>query len=79
LTRAYDSYHQCLEKRRELGDRAGEGWALQRLSELSRRAGAGERADAFTAAALAIAREIRDPELQALCRATSPDNTDDAC
>jgi hypothetical protein len=48
-------------------DRAGEGWALHRLAELSVEAEAPERAEAFAAAALTIAQEIHDTELEALC------------
>ena len=69
LTRAYDWYDQCLEKRRAANDRAGEGWALHRLAELSVEAEAPERAEAFAAEALTIAREIHDTELEALCGA----------
>jgi len=67
LTRAYDWYDQCLEKRRKANDRAGEGWALHRLAELSVEAEAPERAEAFAAEALTIAREVHDAELEALC------------
>lgn len=70
--RAYDWYQRCLEKRREAGDRAGEGWALHRLAELSRDAGASERWSAFASAALTIAREVEDAELESLCSRTKP-------
>jgi tetratricopeptide (TPR) repeat protein len=64
LTRAYDWYQQCAEKRADAGDRPGEGWALLRLSELSREAGAEERARALAGEALSIAREVGDGELE---------------
>jgi len=67
LTRAYDWYHQCLERRRVAEDRAGEGWALLRLSELSVEADAPERALSFQEDARAIAREVEDTELESLC------------
>jgi len=67
LTRAYDWFQQCLEKRRDAGDRPGEGWALHRLAELANEAGTPDRASALAAAALVIARETRDMELEALC------------
>lgn len=67
LTRAYDWYHQCLERRRVAQDRAGEGWALHRLSELSAEADAPERAEAYRAEAREIAREVQDTELESLC------------
>ena len=67
LTQAYEWYQQCLDKRRVAEDRAGEGWALHRLAELSVEAEAPERAEAFAAAALTIAQEIHDTELEALC------------
>ena len=68
LTRAYDWYQQCLEKRRDAVDRAGEGWALHRLAELAEEAGTPDRASALAAAALTIAKEIEDVELEALCK-----------
>jgi serine/threonine protein kinase/tetratricopeptide (TPR) repeat protein len=67
LTRAYDWYHQCLERRRVASDRGGEGWALRRLSELSIAADAADRAEEFAREALAIAREVGDEELELLC------------
>jgi tetratricopeptide (TPR) repeat protein len=70
LTQAYDWYQQCLEKRRVAGDRAGEGWALYRLAELSTEADASSRAGEFAAEALTIAQEIEDTELETLCRQT---------
>jgi serine/threonine protein kinase/tetratricopeptide (TPR) repeat protein len=66
LAESSDWYQRCVEQRRKLGDRAGEGWALQRLSEVSREAGQKQQADAFSAAALAIGREIGDKELESL-------------
>ena len=69
-------YQHCVERRREFGDRAGEGWALQRLSEVSREAGEQQKADAFSIAALAIGREIGDKELESLAsKLQSPDYT----
>lgn len=57
-------------------DRAGEGWALQRLSEVSREAGERQKADAYSAAAMAIGREIGDKELESLAsKLQSPDHT----
>ena len=53
-------------------DRAGEGWALHRLAELSVEGQAPERAEAFAAAALTIAREIQDTELEARCAPVDP-------
>jgi len=68
-------YQKCVERRRALGDRAGEGWALQRLSEVSKLEGEQQKADAFSAAALAIGREIGDQALESLARELqSPDN-----
>jgi tetratricopeptide (TPR) repeat protein len=68
-------YQQCVERRRELGDRAGEGWALLRLSEVSQEDGGQQRADAFAAAALAIGREICDKNLELLAtKLQSADN-----
>ncbi|MFV2007905.1 MAG: serine/threonine-protein kinase PknK, partial [Longimicrobiales bacterium] len=46
FTQAYDWYQQCLDKRRAAEDRAGEGWALHRLAELSLEAETPERAEA---------------------------------
>jgi tetratricopeptide (TPR) repeat protein len=66
LTGAGSWYQQCVERRRERGDRAGEGWALQRLSEVAHDAGEGEKAQAFSAAALAIGRETGDKDLEML-------------
>jgi tetratricopeptide (TPR) repeat protein len=66
LTGSGSWYRQCVERRRELGDRAGEGWALQRLSEVSHDAGEGEKAQAFSVAALAIGRETGDKDLETL-------------
>ena len=66
LTDSGSWYQQCVERRRELGDRAGEGWALQRLSEVSHDAGEREKAQAFSAAALAIGRETGDKDLESL-------------
>jgi tetratricopeptide (TPR) repeat protein len=66
LAESSNWYQQCVEQRRKLGDRAGEGWALQRLSEVSKEAGQKQQADAFSAAALAIGREIGDKELESL-------------
>jgi serine/threonine protein kinase/tetratricopeptide (TPR) repeat protein len=66
LVESSDCYQRCVERRRNLGDRAGEGWALQRLSEVSKEAGQKQQADAFAAAALAIGREIGDKELETL-------------
>ncbi len=61
-----DWYQECVDLRRGLGDRAGEGWALQRLSEVSREAGEKQKADAFSVAALAIGREIGDEDLKSV-------------
>lgn len=73
LTRAYDWYQQCLEKRRLADDRRGEGWALHRLAEVSLDAGTSERAGAFAAEAHTIAREIADEALERLAsRIASP-------
>ena len=66
LADASSWYQQCVERRRDHGDRAGEGWALQRLSEVSREAGEIPQADAFAAAALAVGREIGDKSLVTL-------------
>ncbi len=66
LTDSCSWYQHCIERRRSLGDRAGEGWALQRLSEVSREEGEWQKADAFSAAALAIGREIGDTDLESL-------------
>ncbi|GMR13000.1 MAG: hypothetical protein BMS9Abin29_1195 [Gemmatimonadota bacterium] len=71
-TRAYDWYQQCLDKRRAANDRAGEGWALHRLAELSVEAQASARAEEFAAEALTIAREIHDTELEACCARVDP-------
>ncbi len=66
LTGSSSWYQDCVERRRSLGDRAGEGWALHRLSEVSREEGERLKADAFSAAALAIGREIGDKDLESL-------------
>lgn len=67
LTQAYDWYQKCLEARRASGDRGGEGWALHRLAELSNEANVPHRAETFSSEAFAIALEIDDTQLQALC------------
>ena len=69
LEKSSNWYQDCVDLRRGLGDRAGEGWALQRLSEVSREAGESQKADAFSAAAHAIGREIGDKELESLANA----------
>lgn len=66
LAESSDCYQRCVEQRHKIGDRAGEGWALQRLSEVSKEAGQKQQAAAFAAAALAIGREIGDKELESL-------------
>ena len=68
LEKSSNWYQDCVECRRKLGDRAGEGWALQRLSEVSQESGDQQKADAFSAAALAIAREIGDEDLKSVAR-----------
>ncbi len=72
LTQAYDWYQRCLDKRRAAEDRAGEGWALHRLAELSVESEAPERAETFAAEALTIALEIHDTELEARCAPVDP-------
>ena len=67
LTRAYDVYQQCLDARRAVGDRAGEGWAAYRLAQVSESAGATERAEAFRRQAVSVAREIGDRSLEDNC------------
>ena len=57
-------YQECVDRRRELGDRAGEGWGLQRLSEVMQDNGEKQQALAFSSAALAIGREIGDKTLE---------------
>jgi hypothetical protein len=65
-----------VELRRDLEDRVGEGWALQRLSEVSREAGEQQTADAYSAAALAIGREVGDRSLESLAaKVQLPDKT----
>jgi predicted ATPase len=51
---------ECLGIRRELGDRAGTGWALQHLGELAAVRGEDARARPLFEAAVAIRRELRD-------------------
>ena len=69
-------YQQCVECRRSQDDRAGEGWALQRLGEVSHDAGEWEKAQAFASAALAIGREVGDTDLESLAsKLQSTDNT----
>ena len=76
LANSGDWYQECVDIRRGLGDRAGEGWALQRLSEVSREAEERQKADAHSAAAMAIGREIGDKELESLAsKLQSPDHT----
>jgi len=75
LSKASSWYQQCVERRRYLGDRAGEGWALQRLSEVSREAGEVPQADAFAAAALAVGREIGDKSLESLASGLQSPNS----
>ena len=59
-------YQECVDRRREHGDRTGEGWALQRLSEVMRERGETQQSLAFSSAALAIGREIGDKALESL-------------
>jgi tetratricopeptide (TPR) repeat protein len=61
-------YEDALEARRSTDDRAGEGWVLLRLAELSGAASPTEQTSEFLSEALEIALEVEDAELEAACR-----------
>ena len=67
LTRAFDRYQSCLDRRRRAHDQVGEGWALHRLAEISVLAGSPERAATFSATARSIAQETDNSPLAQAC------------
>ncbi|HKK92687.1 MAG TPA: protein kinase [Longimicrobiales bacterium] len=66
LAAAYDRYEHCRDARRAAGDRAGEGWALLRLAEVTLEAGSPDRARKLADEAAAVAGEVEDGRLQDL-------------
>jgi hypothetical protein len=66
--RAIECCEGSLDLRRQCGDRAGEGWMLQRLALAHGAGGGADRASECAAEAARIAVETEDEELAAACR-----------
>jgi hypothetical protein len=65
---AIGCFEASVELRRRTGDRAGEGWMLQRLALAHAADGATAAADRCAAAARRVAADTDNEELAAACR-----------